>query len=421
MAKFVRWFQDPIDGTRFKNRDDCFQHMVKNDHNGAPMMIEEKQEEKKKKVSKVASFVRGIGSRGKGKARPFHCMHTKCVYQGKTKDDLDKHQKALKHKGYKKVNDAGTILSQGPTGVSKKPDEAQKPDKAKKPDKAEKPKDTRSAVQKELEDSFEENYGRPYDVFIRITEESYTLIKKVIPKGIEYHNQTGNHLIYIPKGKYREFDYLMFYYDFVEIEMEIKDVIYAMSFFEASEGEEENKLISWDIAEYREMNIVAISDIGGCFVVHHTKTSDKLPVADAIKELTAYKNHSKLACVGGMWQYVYTRPPDKVTKDTAKKGVSNNKSRGSSRRDRRDRRHEGHHGHQTSLVHYQHGAEEYRAELIKESEQAGMYGHGSWNSAPAKSSYPREPKWHPVYGIAKGIVIIDRLIDYLEVYYPDNK
>ena len=273
-------------------------------------------------------------------------------------------------------------------------------------------------VQRELEDSFEENYGRPYDVFIRITKESYALIEKEIPKGIEHHDITGNHLIYIPKGKYREFDYLMFYYDFVEIEMEIKDVVYAMSFFEAREDEGESKLISWDMAEYREMNIVSISDIGGCFVVHHTKTSDKLPVADAIKELSAFDDPSKLACVGGMWQYVYQPKDTPKTNLTAKRGKSSNISRGSGKSGGPTSM-AGRVAQQTSLVHFQHGAEEDRAEMLKAAE--GFFNRGSYSNAPVKSSYPREPKWHPVYGIAKGIVIIDRIIDYLKVYYPNHK
>jgi len=404
MVKTTRWFQDPIDGTRFKKRDDCFQHMAKQGHSGTPLVIEEKQEETKQSP-KPHSRGRGRGGRRGKRFLPYHCGE--CKYQGKTLDDLDKHQKAKRHKGYKKINEEGTTLSSGSGGGRNKEVEG------KKPDVPEKPKDTRGPVQKELEDNFEKNYGRPYDVFIRISEESYALIKKEIPKGIEHHDQTGNHLMYIPKGKYREFDYLMFIHDFVEIEMEIKDVVYAMSFFEAKKENEGSKLISWDMAEYREMNIVEISDVGGCFVVHHTKTSDKLPVADAIKALSTFEDQSKLACVGGMWQYVYEYHYKKPkNKEDVRKGKTNKSNKGGATSAA------GRMAQQTLDQHYQHHTEEYRAELVKESE---WDRYGGWNTAPAKSSYPREPRWHPVYGIADGIVIIDRLIDYLKVYYPPEK
>jgi len=410
MVKYVRFFQDPIDGETFKNRDDCFQHMVKQGHGGAPMSIEEVKVEKVKKITTAKTKIKGLF--GRSREKPFHCKHINCKYQGNTIEALKTHQKAKNHKGYQKMNESGVILSQTVTAAK---EEVQ-------PKVAEKPKDTRGVVQKELEDSFEENYGRPYDIFIRITDESYALIEKEIPKGIEHHDQTGNHLIFIPKGLYRQFDYLMSQYDFVEIEMEIKDVIYAMAHWPIIEDSEEGELISWDMAEYREMNIVGISDVGGCFVVDYKATSPKLLVADAIKTLSNFEDSSKLACVGGMWQYVYSAANNPTTPHTAKKGKTNLTSKGISQRPESAAiaRHRSHQTQLGSQHHFQHHSEEYRTELVKESEYRHIGGN-SWNSAPSKSSYPREPRWHPVYGISQGLVIIDRVIDYLKVYYPNKK
>jgi hypothetical protein len=58
-------------------------------------------------------------------------------------------------------------------------------------------------------------------------------------------------------------------------------------------------------------------------------------------------------------------------------------------------------------------------DIVNEVFEAQSYSSGSsWNSSVPKSSYSRNPTWHPVYGVAKGMIIIDRVVDYIETYYP---
>ena len=128
MVKWKRRFVDPIDGEAFKKRDDCIHHMVKNNHPGTPAVVDEKVEETKPKHT-INQSRRGRGARG-WRAKPFHCTDGRCKYQGKTMGDLEKHQKALKHTTYKKVNEEGTTVSAGTTGhiggKTQKPDEPKK-------------------------------------------------------------------------------------------------------------------------------------------------------------------------------------------------------------------------------------------------------------------------------------------------------
>jgi hypothetical protein len=66
-----------------------------------------------------------------------------------------------------------------------------------------------------------------------------------------------------------------------------------------------------------------------------------------------------------------------------------------------------------------HHAEEEEEDIVSKIFEAQSYSSGSsWNSSVPKSSYSRNPTWHPVYGVAKGMIIIDRVVDYIETYYP---
>ena len=83
------------------------------------------------------------------------------------------------------------------------------------------------------------------------------------------------------------------------------------------------------------------------------------------------------------------------------------------------RGHRGHHG-LGGHNHWSYMAEE-EEDIVNEIFEAQSYGYGSsWNSSVPKSTYPRTPTWHPVYGVAKGMIIIDRIVDYIETYYPQN-
>jgi hypothetical protein len=413
------------DGEEFKKRDEVVKYMNENNLPGAPIVVEVE--------NKVTSKPKTKSWSSKNK-KPFKCMAPNCKYEGKTEQAWVSHAKSKGHYqyGYKKMLDSGSHMIVKPSAGAKSTALATtKKDTKKKV--AEKPKDTRDEVKTQLEDNFEKKYGRDYDVFIRITDGFYNLIKDNLPEGIEYHKPDDNHLIFIPKGKYREFDFLMYIHDEVEIEMEIRDMLYALSHFQANKAEDEDiALECWDIGEYRKENITGITDVGGCLKVDVRGNSEKIPAQAVIDILSKFKAKGKLACVGGSWIYTYK----KQTPQTANRGVRDNNpagSRGSvfggrggtgSKRNRR--------GRQTSLDEddwrYRnnrgHGSFMYNAEeeedIVNEIFEAQSYGASSWNSSVPKSTYPRTPKWHPVYGVAKGMIIIDRVVDYIETYYPQN-
>jgi hypothetical protein len=424
------------DGEEFSKRDEAVIYMNDNNLPGAPIvLIEDKKAKKSTKKTKSTSY----SSKNK---KPFKCNGPNCKYEGKTEQAWMSHAKSKGHykDGYTKLNDSGTTTIYKPRAGAKSTSlSTTKKDTKKK--EVEKPTDSRGEVKIQLEDKFEEKYGRDYDVFIRITDGFYNLIKDTLPEGVEYHKPDDNHLIFIPKGKYRDFDFLMYIHDEVEIEMEIRDMLYALSYFETKKGDDETiTLECWDIAEYRKENITGITDIGGCLKVDIRGNSEKIPTQAVIDILSKFKAKGKLACVGGSWIYTYK----KQTPQTANRGVRDNNpagSRGSvfggrggtgSKRNRRGRqtsledddwaekqRRRGHRGMGGMGGMNYHHAEEEEEDIVNQIFEAQSYGYSSWNSSVPKSTYPRTPKWHPVYGVAKGMILIDRLVDYIETYYPE--
>jgi hypothetical protein len=426
------------DGEKFKKRDEAVIYMNDNNLPGAPVVVEEEVKTKAKTKTKTWS------SKNK---KPFKCNAPNCKYEGKTEQAWVSHAKSKGHyhHGYKKMLDSGAHMIVKPSAGAKSTALAKTTKKDDKKKVAEKPKDARDEVKTQLEDNFEKKYGRDYDVFIRITDGFYNLIKDKLPEGVTYHKPDDNHLIFIPKGKYREFDFLMYLHDEVEIEMEIRDMLYALSHFQANKAEDETiALECWDIGEYRKENITGITDIGGCLKVDVRGNSEKIPAQAVIDILTKFDAKSKLACVGGSWIYTYKRPTPQtaskgVTKGGKKSGGSQFSGRGGTGNNRRGirggrqtsledqdwedkmsrRGHRGHHGFGGN-THWYHGAEE-EEDIVNEIFEAQSYGYASsWNSSVPKSTYPRTPTWHPVYGVAKGMIIIDRIVDYIETYYPQN-
>ena len=428
------------DGEKFGKRDEAVVHMNDNNIPGAPVVVIE--DKKAKKATTTTSKSKGFSNYSSKNKKPFKCNAPGCKYEGKTEQAWVSHAKALGHfqDGCSKINEIGTKTIYKPR-VGAKSTALATTTKSKTNKKVDdKPKDTRGEVKIQLEDKFEEKYGRDYDIFVRITDGFYNLIKDKLPEGVEYHKPDENHLIYIPKGKYKDFDFLMYIHDEVEIEMEIRDMLYALSYFETKKEKDETiTLECWDIAEYRKESIVGVTDIGGCLKVSIKGNAEKIPSQSVIDALSKFEAKSKLACVGGSWIYTYVAK----TSQTANRGVRDNNpagSRGSvfggrggtgSNRNRRGRqtsledddwaekqRRRGHRGMGgMGGMNYHHAEEE--EDIVNKIFEAQSYSTGSsWNSSVPKSTYSRTPMWHPVYGVAKGMVLIDRVVDYIETYYP---
>ena len=88
--------------------------------------------------------------------------------------------------------------------------------------------------------------------FVRISEDSYKTIKDSLGSGMVLHicPETENNLIYCEtQNDYYAFDYLMFLHEFVEIEMDIGDVMYVLDYFSSQKNKLNNKLRLHDISE----------------------------------------------------------------------------------------------------------------------------------------------------------------------------
>lgn len=105
---------------------------------------------------------------------------------------------------------------------------------------------------------------------------------------------TGNYLIQYTNTTEHILDYMMFIHDFVEIEMELGDVLFVLN-----QLSPDIVLEIKDIATLKVMPIQEVS-VGGCILIH--PNSETALSVKALSGLLSPFGERNLACIGGIWE-----------------------------------------------------------------------------------------------------------------------
>tara|TARA_Y100000996_G_scaffold342105_2_gene279517 strand:+ start:18567 stop:20162 length:1596 start_codon:yes stop_codon:yes gene_type:complete len=288
---------------RFSTRKEANKHQYEKNHTGA-IIVEEKKEEKKKEETKKTTSKSG---KKVSKKRELMNEAQKAVDTAVLAGMPEKTaiaQVAQKMKQTPKKIKAWLDTLKGEkkrTGVS-----------------------TPSTPKKEQKEETEvEEVEEPKGTihrFNRISEEAFQIIKGDLDKssGIELHvvPETGNNLIYCKmESDYYAFDYLMFLHDFVEIEMDIGDIMYVLNYYSSKKGKLNNKLKIHDIAEKLDRYIDDVDD-GGC-ILNGYDSEESLTISQIMGRMSEFEM-TWMACAGGEWEKPVASKKEEPKKEETK-------------------------------------------------------------------------------------------------------
>ena len=230
---------------------------------------------------------------------------------------------------------------------------------------------------------------REIKMWCRIADKDWKLIKTELPEGVIYTSnpENGNHIIQYTTFNQRAFDYLLFKYDFVEIEMENSDLLFILPQIDLNE-----LIFVKDIASLEFMSVGDVSD-KGCLQI--SPEWEMLNNSQIIGRLSSLPPRN-LACAGGVWdKMVAAKPTTTVTTTTPAKKTTT-----------------------TGTI----SAGDYDAYWFASEERGygGGYGHhilGGRTYSKSTTTYkpkpkPKIPTYHPIYKISEEYIFIDRLVDY---------
>jgi predicted RNA-binding Zn-ribbon protein involved in translation (DUF1610 family) len=288
----------PACGERFSTRKEANKHQYEKNHTGA-IKVEEKKEEKKKEESKTTTSSKKVS---------------------KKRELMNEAKKAVDT-----AIAAGMPEKTAIAQVAKKMSESPKKVKAWldtiKGEQRRKGVTTPSTPKKEepkVEEVVEEK-GTIHR-FNRISEDALQMIKGDLEKaqGMELHvvPDTGNNLIYCrTESDYYAFDYLMFLYDFVEIEMDTGDVMYVLDYYSSKKGKLNVKMKIHDIAEKLDRFVGDVDD-GGC-LINGYDSEESLTVSQIMGRMSEF-DPKWMACAGGAWDKPIATKKEEPKKEDAK-------------------------------------------------------------------------------------------------------
>jgi len=288
----------PSCGERFGNRKEANKHQYEKNHTGAIRVIE-KKEEPKKEESKITTSAKKVS---------------------KKREIMNKSKKAVDT-----AVAAGLPEKTAIAQVAKKMNETPKKIKAwldtLKGERRRTKVSTPSTPKKEEPDVEEEvEVKGTIHRFNRISEDAYQMIKGDLDKseGMELHvvPNTGNNLIYCrTESDYYAFDYLMFLYDFVEIEMDTGDVMYVLDYYSSKKGKLNVKMKIHDIAEKLDRFVGDVDD-GGC-LINGYDSEESLTISQIMGRMMDF-DAKWMACAGGAWEKPISTKKQQPKKEDAK-------------------------------------------------------------------------------------------------------
>ena len=248
----------------------------------------------------------------------------------------------------------------------------------------------------------------PVKMWCRLAEPHWLQIKdnQEFSKGLVSIEcpATGNHLIQYDDRAEFVLDYLMFLHNFVEIELELGDVLYILSQLPS-----DLVLEVKDIATLKIVPLEGVS-VGGCILIN--PESETPPSVGGLIGLLSPFSERTLACVGGIWE---KKKP--ITTPTKSKGRSGTDIFRRPRRDFYD-----------EYGGYAYMSEEEEGTVVRPESNIlpyrGRVGGGDLvppvrtpimpPSKPADEKKVEKPilKFHPVYKISEEYIYTDRVIDY---------
>ena len=358
-------FIDPEDGKSFTTRKLAKEHMAKMGHKGA-VIVEEVPVAKVVYKGKKPSKRQEKKSQKEEKMTTAWELYTKYVKKGHVDKDvfvlvsLEMEEDEGKIKGW-----VGTMK-----GRIRK--EGKKKDK--KPESVE---------------VIEEEEDVEIRMWCRLADKDWEIIQNKLPVGINYtpNPQNGNHIIQYTNFNEIELDYLMFKYDFVEIEMVNSDLLFILPQIELH-----SSLFIKDMATLEFMSAGGVKENGCIEVSPEWEVIDNSQLIGRL----SFAPPTNLACVGGIWDKMA------AAKTTAKKTETVTTTSTISKGD---------------YDYYMYGAEQefggYGGNILggkTYTPSATTYRHG--RVLPPVKPKPKIPKYHPVYKISEEYIFIDRMIDY---------
>jgi len=258
---------------------------------------------------------------------------------------------------------------------------------------------------KEEKPKEEEKVDRPVTMWCRLSEPHWLQIKDTEPvrtmvlKGIGCP-ATGNYLIQYDTKEEHILDYLMFIYDFVEIEMELEDVLFVLSQMSPD--------IVLEVKDIATLMVVPIHEVSveGCILIH--PESETSPSVEVLSELLSPFSERNLACIGGIWE---KKKP--AVKSTGSRDIWGGHSGPQSRRE--------------DVGGYWYASEEEEPIIRPETNLLPYKGRAGGGSLVPPKREPITPptkpveekkednsllKFHPVYKISEKYIYTDRVIDY---------
>lgn len=272
---------------RFTTRKDANKHQYEKNHSGA-ILVEEKIEDKKPKeeTKKDTAKKTRISKKRELMNDAKSKFQIKIQAGIPEKTALSQVAKAMGEKEGKIKGWLDTLKGEARrTGKDSSKSTTDKKEEQKKDEKKEIEKESPGTIHR----------------FVRISEDSYKTIKDSLGSGMVLHicPETENNLIYCEtQNDYYAFDYLMFLHEFVEIEMDIGDVMYVLDYFSSQKNKLNNKLRLHDISEKLDRWIDDVDD-GGCITIGYDE-GESLSVSQIMGRLSDVEK-LWMACAGGSW------------------------------------------------------------------------------------------------------------------------
>lgn len=352
----------PECGLSFTSRKLAKEHKAKLKHKGA-VTVEEVIEEPKKVQSKLLPAVstKKLSSKEQ-KMESAWVSYKVFIEKGeKEKDAISKTAIALKEKEGKVKGWIGTMKGRERKG-----------------EKGSKTKTTK----KEPEPEPEPEPEKEIKMWSRVADKDWELIKNELPEGVYYtpNPENGNHIIQYTNFNQIAFDYLLFKYDFVEIEMENSDVIFILSQTDLND-------VAW-VKDMATLEFMAVGDVGenGCLEV--SPEWDMLTISQVIGRLSTLPPN-KLACGGGIWDKMAVA---KTTSETTTSSTTGKEVSGG------------------DYDYYWYSAEEERG--YRSGFGGNLLGGRTYTKYTPPKPKPKIPQYHPIYKISEEYIFIDRIVDY---------